>query len=61
MSDAEKLAKYEKILTIIDAHLALWAHQKEVGTDLRDMEASKADAYRQIVIAIRGFDAPGML
>jgi hypothetical protein len=56
MTDAQKLADYDRIIEIIEDQVALEKHQIEQDGNFDGMQFSRADAYRHIVVAVKGID-----
>jgi hypothetical protein len=56
MTDAQKIADYDRIVEIIDDQMALEKHQIKQDVNFDGMQFSRADAFRQIVIAAKGID-----
>jgi hypothetical protein len=57
MTDAEKLACYERVAEIIEDRLALERHIKDEGDPYNEIRFVRADAYRDIVRAVFGPEA----
>jgi hypothetical protein len=56
MTDAQKLADYDRIVEIIDDQMALEKHQIKRNVSSEGIQFSRADAYRHIVVAVKGID-----
>ncbi len=56
MTDATKLAVYDRIVGLIEDQIKLEKHQREHNAELRDIEFQRADTYRHIVMTVFGID-----
>jgi hypothetical protein len=56
MTDAQKIADYDRIVEIIDDQIALEKHQVKNNMRPEGIQFSRADAYRHIVVAVKGVD-----
>jgi hypothetical protein len=54
MTDAEKLAHYERIIEIVRDRLALEKYYAEKGEDWETIQFARCDAYKNIVDAVFG-------
>jgi hypothetical protein len=56
MTEAEKLADYERMVQIIRDALALEKYYAQEGKDWQEIEFLRSDAYKNIVDAVFGMD-----
>ena len=57
MSDADKLAAYERVVEIIEDALSLERHYRRKRKSFETIEFVRADAYKNIVDRVMGYHA----